>query len=178
MVKYRNFSDTDPTQSNSQVPAPIRPLSTHLQHPEILITTLSLGSPMPLIQPRLLAPDDASKRKEEKLDNSMWSNSFVFKELRDGFQPVFDRCHAKTTASSVRQADIGCKILRVYTNRQYRTVPGQRGVVKAISPDGKQARVLLKVVESMKPAVNLFPITCQSVSCVAAIDHKVNGRRP
>jgi hypothetical protein len=64
---------------------------------------------MPLIHPRLLAPEDASKRKEEKLGTSMWSNSFVFEELRDGFQPVFDRYHAKTTASSVRQADIGCK---------------------------------------------------------------------
>jgi hypothetical protein len=99
---------------------------------------------MPLIPPRLLAPDDASKRKEEKLGTSMWSNSFVFEELRNGFQPVFDRYHAKTTANSVRQADIGCKILRAYTNRQYRTVPGQQGGVKAISPDGKQTRVLLQ----------------------------------
>jgi hypothetical protein len=91
-----------------------------------------------------LAPDDASKGKEEKLGTSKWSNSFVFEELRDGFQPVFDRYHAKTTASSFRQADIGCKMLRAYTNRQYRTVPGQQGVVKAISPDGKQARILLQ----------------------------------
>jgi hypothetical protein len=136
---------------------------------------------MPLIHPRLLAPDDASKRKEEKLGTSMWSNSFIFEELRDGFQSVFDRYHAKTTASSIRQPDIGCKILRAYTNRQCRTVPGQQGVVKAISPDGKQARVLLsKVVESMNPVVNLFPTTYQSVSCAMAIDHMAmgNSRRP